>query len=71
MNEVVIRCIDFPWCKTVVTVRPTTTQGFEGLFSLTVETGAARLHTYPTRDDLLALADMLRHAVEQTEEVQS
>ena len=69
MNEVLIRCIKFPWCKTVVTVRPNQTKGFEGLASLTVETGASRLHTYPTRDELLALADILREHAEKIAEV--
>lgn len=68
-NQTIIKSEKYQWCKTELIVRPNKTPGFEGLASLSIETGCARLHTYPTRDELLALADMLREHAETMEAV--
>ncbi len=67
-NEVVFKVREYSWCKTEFAVF---SADKDGLFTVTVRTGACSIHTYGTRDEVLALADMLRHAVDQTEEVQS
>jgi hypothetical protein len=67
MNEVVFKVSEWPWCKTEFGVFPEDEKGY---FAVTVRTGAAYIQTYAKRSDMLALADMLRHAVEKVEEVQ-
>ena len=69
MNTVYITSEKYPVCKTSITVMPYTTDGDLSRPALVVDTSCARLQTYPTRRELLALADMLREYAERMEMV--
>jgi hypothetical protein len=69
MNTVYITSEKYPVCKASITVMPYTTDGDLSQPALVVDTGCARLQTYPTRRELLALADMLRAYVDKMEVV--
>jgi hypothetical protein len=66
-KEVTIACKPFPWCRTEIAISDSgepIMSTYPALpFTLSIRTGCSHLQTYATREELLALVEVINQAV--------